>query len=157
MPVSPSLTSPPVGATLGLLVVLAQSLSGQAINTDAQGNALYGYDVVAYQTLERATMGSPDFTLTHDGVVYQFASAEHRALFQEDPARYLPAYGGYCAYGVANGYKVKVDPDAFTVVEGRLYINYSQSIKKRWLKDPAGYVERADRNWTTLVDAPRKD
>lgn len=144
-------------AALAALTTLAVPAQGQAVNTDRAGLALSGYDPVAYHTEQQAVKGQSALTLTHEGITYRFASAENRDAFQVEPDRYLPAYGGYCAYGVANGYKVKVDPEAFTVLDGRLYLNYSKSVQRRWLKEPAGYIATADGNWEGLRDKPRKD
>lgn len=139
-------------ATLLALVVAASGLEAQAVNV-RNGLALDGYDPVAYQTEQRATPGSAAFTLTHEGAVYRFASEASRAAFEADPARYLPAYGGYCAYGMARGYRAKIDPQAFTVVNGRLYLNYSLEVRDRWSKDIAGYLQKADANWLRLRDS----
>lgn len=139
-------------ATLLALVVAASGLEAQAVNV-RNGLALDGYDPVAYHTEHRATKGSPAFTATHDGAVYRFASEASRAAFEADPARYLPAYGGYCAYGMARGYRAKIDPQAFTVVNGRLYLNYSLEVRDRWSKDIAGYLQKADANWVRLRDS----
>ncbi len=139
-------------ATLLALVVAASGLEAQAVNV-RNGLALDGYDPVAYQTEQRATPGSAAFTLTHEGAVYRFASEASRAAFEADPARYLPAYGGYCAYGMARGYRAKIDPRAFTVVDGRLYLNYSLEVRDRWSKDIAGYLQKADANWVRLRDS----
>ena len=139
-------------ATLLALVVAASGLEAQAVNV-RNGLALDGYDPVAYQTEQRATPGSAAFTLTHEGAVYRFASEASRAAFEADPARYLPAYGGYCAYGMARGYRAKIDPRAFTVVVGRLYLNYSLEVRDRWSKDIAGYLQKADANWVRLRDS----
>jgi hypothetical protein len=143
-----------VAALLGTLTVPA---AGQAVNADRAGLALYGYDPVAYHTEGQAVRGLPDLSLSHGDLTYRFATTANREAFQVDPARYLPAYGGYCAYGVASGYKVKVDPEAFTIVGGMLYLNYSKSVQRRWLKDTTGYIATADLNWGQLRDAPRKD
>jgi hypothetical protein len=70
-----------------------------------------------------------------------------------NPARYLPAYGGCCAYGVSNGYKVKTDPEAFRIVDGRLYLNYSRGVQKKWLADVPGFIRKADANWPNLAQS----
>lgn len=144
----------------GLLLTLGAlggaSLDAQAVNTDRAGLALSGYDAVAYHTEQRAVRGSAEFIAKHEGSTYRFASADHRDRFLADPGRYLPGYGGYCAYGVSRGYKVKVDPEAFTVVEGRLYLNYDKGVQARWLKDIPGYLAKADTNWPGLKDQPRR-
>jgi YHS domain-containing protein len=92
-----------------LSVTSAEAQQPVHINVDLEGLALHGYDVVAYFTDRQATLGKAELTATHDGGTYRFASAEHRAAFLADPEKYLPRYGGFCAYGVANGYKVKID------------------------------------------------
>ncbi len=134
------------------LLLTATGLEAQAVNL-RDGLALDGYDPVAYQADQRATPGSPALTATHDGAVYRFASAANREAFLADPTRYLPAYGGFCAYGMARGYRAKIDPRAFTIVDGRLYLNYSLEVRDRWSKDVAGYVRKADANWLRLRDS----
>lgn len=139
-----------------LLLAFPLGLGAQAVNTDRDGLALAGYDAVAYLEEQRAVPGTADLTVRHEGATYRFSTAAHRDAFQADPGKYLPAYGGYCAYGVSRGYKVKVDPDAFTVVDGRLYLNYDKGVQSRWLKDIPGYVAKADANWPGLKDQPRR-
>jgi YHS domain-containing protein len=134
-----------------LLAALAGRASAQAVNVDRAGVALEGYDVVAYHTEQRAVRGVAAHAATHEGATYRFATREHRDRFVADPGRWLPRYGGYCAYGVSRGYKVGVDPEAFSIVDGALYLNYSKSVRKTWLTDVAGYVARAEANWPGLV------
>lgn len=116
----------------------------------AQEVAISGYDPVAYFTDGAAVEGSADFTATHDGKVYRFASAQHRDAFAADPERYAPQYGGYCAFAVANGALAPVDPQAFTVVDDKLYLNLSQSIRTQWSRDIPGNIARGDANWPAL-------
>jgi len=142
---------------VGALLALASSAAAQSRNVDAAGVALSGYDPVSYFEDSAAVKGLPTITATHDGATYRFASAAHRDAFQADPTRYVPLYGGYCAYGVANGHKVKVDPEAFRVVDGRLYLNYSKGVQSRWLKDIPGNIAAAEHNWPALRDKPRDD
>jgi YHS domain-containing protein len=144
--------------TLGvaLLGVSALRLSAQAVNTDKSGVAANGQDLVAYFTENAPVSGLASITATHGGATYRFATATNRDAFQADPGKYLPLYGGYCAYGVANGYKVKTDPDAFSIVDGKLYLNYDKGVQRKWQQDVAGYVARADSNWQRIREAPRK-
>lgn len=109
--------------------------------------AIEGYDPVAYFTDKRPVKGLPEFRTEFRGETFEFASADHREAFVADPAKYAPEYGGYCAYGVAKGYKAKIDPEAFSVVRGRLYLNYSEAVRTRWLSDLPGYIRQADANW----------
>ena len=81
---------------------------------------------------------------------WRFASAAHRDAFAAAPERYAPQYGGFCAYGVARGTRVDVDPTAWRIVDGKLYLNYSQSVNRTWLNDVPGYIRQADRNWVQL-------
>jgi YHS domain-containing protein len=130
---------------------LALALTVQAqTNVDSSGVALKGYDPVAYFTEGKPVRGKPEFTARHDGAMYRFASAASRDAFVAAPAKYAPQYGGYCAYGMAAGYKAPIEPDAWTVVDGKLYLNYNQSVRSRWASDVPGYVRKADANWPTV-------
>jgi YHS domain-containing protein len=150
--------SPLLALRAGLIAVafgLATPAAAQQVNLDKEGVALRGYDPVAYFSDSAARKGSDQITATHGGATYRFSSTEHRDAFAADPDRYLPAYGGYCAYGVAQGHKVDIDPEAFRVVEGKLYLNYSKGVQKRWLSDIPGNIAQADHNWMELRDKPR--
>jgi hypothetical protein len=120
------------------------------VNDNGTGAAIGGYDVVAYFTDHRAVLGSADHTVIHEGTAYRFASDAHAALFRANPGRYLPQYGGFCAYAASQGRLVRVDPDAFRVVEGRLYLNYSHDIQAQWESDRARYIREADARWPEL-------
>jgi YHS domain-containing protein len=141
-------------AVLSLLPALA---AAQPVNTDASGLALKGYDPVAYVTMGHAMPGDARFTATHEGATYRFATAEHRDTFLKEAAKYAPQYGGYCAFGVAGGYKVKIDPEAFSVRDGKLYLNYDKKVQERWLRDIPGYLTKSEANWGGLKDKPRRD
>lgn len=110
-----------------------------------------GYDVVAYQTLGKPTPGSAQFQQAHGGVTWQFANAEHLALFRADPAKYLPQYGGFCAWAVAQGKLADIDPvNGWKVLDGKLYLNYSAGVQKTWEKDIPGFIDKANANWPRL-------
>lgn len=129
---------------------LASPAIAEKLNVNNNGLAIQGYDPVAYFTQDAAIEGSAEFTATHQGATYQFASADNRDLFAADPAKYAPAYGGFCAYAVANGYTAKVDPAAYSVVDGKLYLNYSKGVRSRWQNDVAGNISKGDANWPSL-------
>lgn len=122
------------------------------VNVDASGLALQGYDPVAYFTLQAAVKGKPELTARHAGATYRFASARHKSLFEADPAKYVPAFGGYCAYGVSKNKLVKIDPEAFQVVDGRLLVQYSKSVRDDFARDTAGNLGKADQNWPALLE-----
>jgi YHS domain-containing protein len=117
-----------------------------------EGVAVGGYDPVAYFTEEKPVKGSEDFTLQHAGATWRFASAENRATFEADPAKYSPQYGGYCAYAVAKGSTAKAEPDAWTIHDGKLYLNFDKSVQAIWEKDIPGYVTQADANWPSVLE-----
>ncbi len=114
------------------------------------GIAIKGYDPVAYFTDNAAVRGSDAFTAQHEGVTYRFATAANRDAFVANPARYVPQYGGFCAYGTAEGYKAVIDPQAFSIVDGKLYLNYNNDIRAKWQKDVPGYIIRGDKNWPAV-------
>ena len=130
---------------LALLCQAATAHAQGAINTNSTAYAIGGYDPVAYFTDGKPVSGKPEHAATARGAQWLFASAEHRALFVQNPERYLPAYDGYCAYGVSRGYLVKVDPRAFTIRDNRLYLNYSLDIRSQWLMDVVERIRTADR------------
>jgi len=114
---------------------------------ERDGVAIGGYDPVAYFTAGEAVKGSPDVTAEYGGSSFHFASEANRDAFSADPGRYAPQYGGFCAFGTARGYKAKIDPSAFTIVEGRLYLNYNVDVQARWRGDVQGHIAKADANW----------
>lgn len=117
--------------------------------------AIDGYDPVAYFTERKPVKGTPEFRAEFQGATFQFASADHRDRFAADPEKFAPQYGGYCAYGMAKGYKAAIDPEAFTVVHGKLYLNYSDAVQTRWLSDIPGYIHKADVNWPEVQKQTR--
>jgi len=114
--------------------------------------AIRGYDPVAYFTESKPVRGSNELTTEWMGATFRFASAENLERFRTDPAAYAPQYGGYCAWAVSQGYTASVHPDAWAIVDGRLYLNYSKSVQKRWQKDVPGNIEAANRNWPGVLD-----
>ncbi|MFN8831852.1 MAG: YHS domain-containing (seleno)protein [Labrys sp. (in: a-proteobacteria)] len=113
--------------------------------------AILGYDPVAYFTLGKPVKGNEAFTHVWKGAKWLFVSAENRALFVADPERYAPQYGGYCAYGVARGYLVSIEPDKYAVIDGKLYLNYNADVQAKWSKDPARYITEANSRFPELL------
>lgn len=130
--------------------------STAAINVDAKGIGLHGFDPVAYFTDAQPTAGQPGFTASHDGVTYQFASAAHRDAFKANPAKYAPQYGGFCAMGVALDRKFDGDPQAWRIVDGKLYLNVSKDVQKKWLEDVPGNLNKAEQAWPQIRDKTPK-
>ncbi|HHF7353294.1 TPA: YHS domain-containing (seleno)protein [Legionella anisa] len=109
-----------------------------------------GYDLVSYRQTSGPVRGSGNHVVFYQGVAYVFASTENKKTFAADPEKYLPAYGGYCAYGVAMGHKVISDPLAWKLVNGKLYLNLNKEIQGIWAKDSAGNIKKADEQWLKI-------
>ena len=128
-------------------LIAGPAIAGGAVNKTLFGTALDGYDPVAYHTVGKPVEGGRRITYEWRDATWQFASVEHRDLFSADPERYAPAYGGYCAYGMAQGAKIDIDPNAWAIVDGKLYLNVNKSVQQTWKADTSGYIKRADRHW----------
>jgi YHS domain-containing protein len=144
-------------ALLGLLAATSPAfLPAQApgkvlLNLDKAGVGIQGYDPVAYFTVGKPTRGNPAFSAAHQDVTYYFATREHLTAFSADPDRYVPQFGGYCGYGASRGYPADIDPEAFTIMDGRLILQNSKGVLRRWLEDPETYLRKADANWPGIV------
>ena len=125
------------------------ALAGEFYEKD--GVAIRGYDPVAYFTEGKAAKGTAQFMAAHKGSTFHFSSAANRDAFIAHPAKYAPQYGGFCAFGTAGGYKAAIDPAAFTVRDGKLYLNYDAQVQAKWSSDVAGYVRKADANWPDVM------
>lgn len=143
--------------TLWLILTSATTFSANLwaadeINTTFFGNlAIEGYDPVAYFTENKAVAGSKDHEFVWKDAKWRFSSAENLSLFKADPQKYAPQYGGYCAYAVAQNDTAGIDPDQFTIVDGKLYLNYNAKIQASWLEQRDTYIEAADKNWPDVL------
>jgi YHS domain-containing protein len=129
--------------------VLAQTKT--LLNLDKSGVAVQGYDPVAFFTDHRPEKGNPKFTSRRGGAIYFFTSEEHQQLFNADPAKYEPAFGGYCAYGVSRDRLVEIDVNAFQIVKGRLLLQYSKGVRDDFNRDQKANLAKANANWPGLV------
>lgn len=143
---------------LALLGLIALTLPTLALADKApvytalfSDTALKGYDPVAYFELGKATKGSKQFKTSWNGAQWWFVSAEHRDAFIAAPEQYAPQYGGYCAWAVGNGYTASGDPEVWSIVDGKLYVNYNESIGEKWQKDRAALIKSADANWPDVL------
>src|SRR5262245_61471973 len=130
--------------------------SKELLNLDKNGLAIQGYDPVAFFTDSKPVKGKSEFQFRHDGALYYFASKEHRDLFKADPAKYEPAFGGFCAYGVSRNKLVQIDVNAFQIVNGRLLLQYSKGVRDYFNKDTKTNLVKADNNWPGLVEKKGK-
>ena len=140
-----------VVATLAL-PLFAQTASKSLLNLDKTGVAIQSYDPVAFFTDHKPMKGDQKFLLKHDGAIYFFASKEHKDLFKADPAKYMPEFGGYCAYGVSRNKLVEIDVNAFQIVDGKLLLQYSKGVRDDFNKDPKGNLAKAAANWVGLLE-----
>jgi len=113
--------------------------------------ALSGYDPVAYFTEAKPVKGKRAYTMEYQGADWYFASQMNLDTFKSDPEKYVPQYGGYCAYAVGIGQTASGDPDHWDIVDGKLYINYDANTQNLWKKDIPGYIKTADENWPNVV------
>ena len=124
---------------------LAQKKDAPVYSTKA--GAIGGYDPVAYFIENKPVKGQAALSYDWHGVTWHFASATHRDLFRQNPEKYAPQYGGWCAYGWSRGYPAKTEPDAWSIVGGRLYLNYNRDVRETWNEKQAEYILKADQNY----------
>ena len=145
-------------AVAGMLFGTAASAAEPPINTlksslfgGRTDTAINGYDTVAYFTVGKPVKGQDALATEWMGAKWKFSTQAHLDLFKANPEKYAPQYGGYCAYGVVQDNLVKVEPDQFTIRDGKLYLNYDADIQAKWLKDPAGFIKAADAKFPALL------
>jgi YHS domain-containing protein len=141
-----------VALAMGVAAGAPALAAGPDVNATVTGLALRGYDPVAYFTDGKPVPG--DFTITaqHGGATYRFASEDHKERFLKDLAKYLPEYGGFCAFGTAKGVKVDGDPTVWKIVDNKLYLNLAPAVAERWDQDIAGNIKTADEKWRAVKD-----
>ncbi|MGI9326697.1 MAG: YHS domain-containing (seleno)protein [Pseudomonadales bacterium] len=143
--------------TLMLLIIALPANSGVETATDSNDVILAGHDAVAYFNENRPVLGSSEYTAQYDGAVYRFASAKNRDLFRSNPAKFAPAYGGYCALGTSFGKKFEVDGKAFEIVEGRLYVNKNLKVYASWRKEIPKNIVKSEGRWPQIKHLAAED
>lgn len=148
-----------ISSLLLIVFVFIGAISTAAFATDYLHSApgLSGYDPVAYFSDGKPIRGSGYHEATYQGMTYVFTSEDHKKQFLDNPEKYLPAYGAYCAYGVARGKKFVADPEVWKIVEGILYLNLDKNVQQKWEKDIPGYIKKADANWPSIKDKAASD
>jgi len=138
-------------------VLVTAMISTQAIALDPTYTALFsseaikGYDTVAYFTENRPVKGKSEFSTEYNEATWLFSSQENLDLFKEAPEKYAPQYGGYCAYAVSQGSTASIRPELFTIHNGKLYLNYNESINNKWSQNKDNFISDADKNWPELL------
>lgn len=141
-----------IAQALVTAAVIQGSGAAQADSTATSTVGAGGYDLVSYHTGKKPLRGNGNHVATFEGVTYLFASDDNRKTFEANPAQYLPAFGGYCAFGVSVGKKFVGDPDVWKVVDGELYLNLDTGIQAMWLEDVPGNIVKANANWGKIRD-----
>src|SRR4051794_24482298 len=138
---------------LDAFLVLSVAVVAQKSEVFIEGDAaIRGYDPVAYFKAGKPVMGSKQFSYQWKGANWYFANQEDLDAFKAAPEKYAPQYGGYCAYGLSQGHKSTTEPDVWTIVNGKLYLNYDKDVQSTWKKDRDKYIVTADKNWPNLKD-----
>ena len=134
-----------------LVLLMACGRSNQHSEIFAPGGkAIKGYDAVAFFVQGRPVAGTNSFSYSWKGAEWFFSSKDNLESFSSDPEKYAPQYGGYCAYGTANGHKAPTETDTWTIVDKKLYFNYSSKVKEMWLKNQKALIEKANKNWPSV-------
>jgi YHS domain-containing protein len=136
-----------------LATLIAPSARAGDVN-QTDGLALRGFDPVAYSTQNKAVKGDPLWTVMYHGVTYEFASKEDEAAFQANPEKYVPQYGGFCAFATSVGVKADADPQEFVVSNGKLYVNNNPRAQKLFQENVGANIEKADHNWPDVAKLP---
>ena len=134
-------------ATIAVLTLSTGAMAGEFTHSTP---AVQGYDVVSYQTGKRPLRGNGNFVSAHKGATYQFSSKANLQTFEGNPNKYVPAYGGYCAFGTSVGKKFIGDPEVWRLVDGTLYLNLDTGIQAEWLKDVPGRIKTATAKWKII-------
>ncbi len=149
---APSTSAPNTSAPNSTTELATASTAAAPARYYAQdGIAIGGADPVAYFTDSAYVPGTSEFTHDWNGVTWQFSSAKNRDSFAANPTNYEPQYGGFCAWAVSQGYTAEIDPSAWKIVEGKLYLNYDQKIQAKWAKDIPGNIAKANSNWPGVL------
>ncbi|PZR02443.1 MAG: YHS domain protein [Flavobacterium psychrophilum] len=136
-------------ATLLLFAVMGVNAQKQEVFT-TDGKAIRGYDAVAFFKESNPVKGFDSLAYVYKDVQWLFSSKENLEAFKGNPERYAPQYGGYCAYGTAEGHKAPTQAETWTIVNDKLYFNYNMKVKQLWMKDQGAMIEKADQQWPTV-------
>lgn len=139
-----------VSSAAFLSAVSVSTIAFARKNFSVRGVAIRGYDTVAYFTEGKPVKGKSSIKTTWNGSTWQFSSQENLDKFKANPAKYAPAYGGYCAWAMAQGYTASTIPEAWDIKDGKLYLNYNLSIRKKWRTDIPGHIKKGDANWPNV-------
>ncbi len=135
-----------------LMIARAAHAAESAVYAEG-GIAIDGTDPISYFDEGRPVAGSSDITHEWNGATWRFATVENRDRFASDPEAFAPQFGGYCAWAVSRGYTASTVPEAWTIHDGKLYLNFSKRIQRRWERDIPGNVAKGVANWPAVLDS----
>ena len=141
-----------IGLCCFFLVALSASAGEPLVFSVGGGVAIRDYDPVGYFTARKPVLGSADIAYEWSGATWQFASTENRDTFVANPEQYAPQYGGYCAYAVSRGHTAKTKPEAWSIVDNKLYLIYSLGVRTRWQRDIPENIKKGDANWPDVLN-----
>jgi len=141
-----------ISMTVAAIFVMLQVYAQKSEVFIAGGKAIKGYDPVAFFTESKAVKGKDSLHYTWKGADWLFSNRQNLERFKAAPEKYAPQYGGYCAFGTAEGHKAPTEVETWTVLDDKLYFNYNMKVKETWVKDQPGYIKKADQNWPALKD-----
>ncbi len=140
-----------LGSITFAIVLFAFAIEAKPVNSSFLGKrAIHGYDTVAYFKQGKPVKGKKEFAHRWRGANWYFSSKAHLSLFRSNPTRYAPQYGGFCAYAVSKGYTADIDPVAWNIHQGKLYLNYDRSVQSKWARNKAANIKKASGNWPRL-------
>jgi YHS domain-containing protein len=138
---------------VGIAVALAacsKTETAVGINTGSDGLAIKGFDAVAYFAVDNAVKGNAKYEYVWNGAKWLFSNEENMKKFQADPETYAPQFGGYCSFAVSEGYTADGDPEAWKVVDGKLYLNYNKKVREKWEQNQNERIEKGASNWKSF-------
>jgi YHS domain-containing protein len=138
--------------SISLFVILGINAFAQAEIFSTKEGAINGYDPVAYFTEGKPIVGTKENAFVWKGETWYFSSTANLNTFKSSPEKYAPQFGGYCAYGLSRGYKAKSEPDAWTITNGKLYLNYNLDVRKIWNEKQSEFIDKANQNWPAVKD-----
>jgi YHS domain-containing protein len=134
------------------VAIAEQPTTKRYLNVDRHGLALQGYDPVAYFTDKKPVEGDKHISSTYQGATYYFSTGQHKQVFDADPAKYEPQFGGFCAYAVSQNSTASIGPEFWSIIDGRLFLQHNQKAVNLWNQDIPGHLKDADKNWPGIND-----
>ena len=144
-------------AAFALLSLSSLSYAGNDTETDENGVILAGHDVIAYFKQNKPVLGNAKYTAVYNDAIYRFQSAKNRDMFNSNPEKYAPQYGGFCAYGVTFGKKFDIDGKAFEIKDGKLYVNKNMDVYKAWAENIPKHIKEANDHWPDVENVSADD